>query len=228
MRQGGPAERPAAAGGRERAARSLRDVAYEAVRHRIATLAFRPGEYLSEAYLSAILGIGRTPVHQALDRLALEGLVDVIPRKGVMVRPVDLREARQIIEVRLVNEIHCVRLAARRASEDEIRHLSDVLARADQWMATRKTEPMMLLDREFHAVLAAASRNAVLAECLGKLHERSLRLWFISLDTAGHHVRVQEQHRAILEAVRRRDADAAEAAMRSHIEAFQANVTTYV
>jgi DNA-binding GntR family transcriptional regulator len=61
-------------------------------------------EYINEAYISNMLGIGRTPVHQAFDRLMLEGMVGVIPRKGVIVKPVSLDEIMQIVEVRLLNE----------------------------------------------------------------------------------------------------------------------------
>src|SRR4051812_42750255 len=92
-------------------ASSLRDTAYAAIKHRIITCAFKPGEFLNEASVSATLGIGRTPVHQAIDRLMLEGMLDVMPRKGVIVRPVSLDEVMQIIEVRLLNECPCVRLA---------------------------------------------------------------------------------------------------------------------
>src|SRR6516164_373492 len=69
---------------------SLRDEAYEAIKLRIITCAFKPGEYINELQLSSLLKIGRTPVHQALDRLMIEGMIDVIPRKGVIVRPVSL------------------------------------------------------------------------------------------------------------------------------------------
>lgn len=72
--------------------RSLRARAYEEIKRRIITLRYEPGAYLNEARVSEQLGIGRTPVHQALDRLMLEGMVEVIPRKGVVVRPVSLDE----------------------------------------------------------------------------------------------------------------------------------------
>jgi DNA-binding GntR family transcriptional regulator len=209
-------------------ASSLRDAAYGEIKHRITTCAFKPGEYLNEAWLSAMLGIGRTPVHQAIDRLMLEGMVDVMPRKGVIVKPVSLDEIMQIIEVRLLNESYCVRLAAERADDDEIRHLADVIARADQWMRMRNSEQMMLLDREFHGALARSSKNIVLGDLLGKLHDRSLRFWFLSLTAPGHHASVQEQHLAILKAIRARDPDAAERAMRDHIEAFRRNVAHYI
>ncbi|HTK13512.1 MAG TPA: GntR family transcriptional regulator [Xanthobacteraceae bacterium] len=205
--------------------RSLSDVAYEAIKHRITTCAFKPGEVINEAGLSVALGIGRTPVHQAIGRLMHEGMVDIIPRKGVIVRPVSLDESLEIIEVRLLNEGYCARLAADRADRDEIAHMTDVLARAGQWIATRNSEQLMRLDREFHIVLARSSKNAILAEYLSRLHDRSLRFWFISLTAPGHHESVQAQHEDILDAIRRRDADGAESAMRSHIEAFRNNLT---
>jgi GntR family transcriptional regulator, rspAB operon transcriptional repressor len=203
---------------------SLRDTAYEAIKHRIITCAFRPGEYLNEAYVSATLGIGRTPVHQAIDRLMLDGLVEVIPRKGVIVKPVSLDEIMQIVEVRLLNESYCVRLAAERAGADDIAHLTDILARARQWTEARSSEHLMRLDREFHAAIARASQNAVLRDTLVKLHDRSLRFWFISLNRPGQHESVQQQHEAVFAAIKTHDPDRAQEAMRAHIEAFRKNL----
>ncbi len=207
---------------------SLRDVAYDAIKHRIITCVFKPGDYLNEAYVSGVIGIGRTPVHQAVDRLMQDGLLEVIPRKGVIVKPVSLEEVVQITEVRRVNEPYCVRLAAERADNVELSVLSDILHRADAWTAVRNIEQMMLLDREFHMTLARAARNAVLASMLQNLHERSLRFWFISLTAHDHHREVQQEHHAIFDAIQRRDADAAAQAMSDHIDSFRRNVTRYV
>jgi DNA-binding GntR family transcriptional regulator len=203
---------------------SLRDTAYELIKHRITTCAYKPGEYLNESFVSANLGIGRTPVHQAIDRLMVEGLVEVIPRKGVIVKPISLDEVRQIIEVRLLNECYGVRLAAEHADQTEIDHLEDVLARSRESLAARNNEQMMILDREFHGVLAQASRNDVLAEQLGRLHDRSLRFWVIALNAPGHLQAVYDEHQAILTQIRNHDPDAAEKAMRLHIEDFQHNI----
>jgi len=134
----------------------------------------------------------------------------------------------QIIETRLAVEPQAVRLAAERADETDIARLTDILARAQQWTAVRNVEHMMLLDREFHHVLAGAARNDVFAEIMRKLHERSLRFWFISLTDTGHHSAVQEEHQEILDAVCGRNADAADAAMRRHIESFRKNVARYL
>ena len=203
---------------------SLREAAYDAIKHRITTCVFRPGEYLNEADVSSALGIGRTPVHQALDRLMMEGFVEVMPRKGIMVKPVSFDEVLQTIEVRQLNEVHGVRLATERASESEIAAMSDTLDRSAKELPTRDVERLMLLDREFHGHIASASRNVVLSDVLGRLHDSALRFWMISLNTPGHHAAVHDQHVAILDAIRKRDVDAAAAAMREHITAFRRNL----
>jgi DNA-binding GntR family transcriptional regulator len=203
---------------------SLLDMAYEKIKQQITACEFRPGDYLNEAELSLRLGIGRTPVHQAIDRLMVEGLVQVMPRKGIIVTPVSLDDVLQTIEVRLLNECHCARLAAERASGKNIRALGDILARAEAELPRRNAERLMRLDREFHGAIAQSSRNAVLADILGRLHDKSLRFWILSLNTPGHHARVHVQHRAILDAIRAHDPFAAEQAMRDHIEDFRRNL----
>lgn len=207
------------------AAKSLLDRAYGAIKLRIITCGYRPGEVLSEAAISQEMRIGRTPVHQAIHRLVMDGLVSVMPRKGIVVRPVSMDEAVDIITVRLLTECYCARLAADRAGEADLEGLERILVSHAQAVQKRDLERMMLLDREFHDLLAQAAGNTILADVLRNLHERSLRFWFISLQNPEQHRRVLEQHRAIFAALRRRQPDAAETAMRRHILDFQDNVT---
>jgi DNA-binding GntR family transcriptional regulator len=220
--------RPRANGVKNPARQSLRDTAYEAIKRRIMTCAFRPGESINEIQVASLIGLGRTPVHQALDRLMLEDMVEVIPRKGVIVKPVSLHDVMQMVEVRLINETYCARLAAERAEDRHIKQLEDIFANARKAIASRSIREMMLLDGNFHHVLASAARNDELAKILRTLNERSLRFWFISFTTPDHHDSFQDQHGVILDAVRRRDADAAESAMRTHIEAFRRSVAKHL
>lgn len=213
---------------RHSTAQSLRDIAYEAIKHKIITCDFKPGEYINEARVSTVLRLGRTPVHQAIDRLMLDGMLDVIPRKGIIVKPVSFDEVIQIIEARLLIEPRAMRLATERADEVDIAALAEILDRAQQWTAVRNIEQMMLLDREFHFILARATRNDAFADILRRLHERSLRFWFISLTDAAHHGEVQNEHRNIFEAVKARNVEEAEAAMQRHIESFRKNVVRYL
>ncbi len=212
--------------GGDAAALSLRrDDAYGQIKHSIITGELRSGEYINELQLSAALKIGKTPVHQALDRLMVEGFVETIPHKGVIVKSVSINEALQISEVRLINETYCARIAAERADKDDIARLEAVLTNAKNWTRERNVEQMMLADREFHLLIAAAARNATVSTLLKNLHERSLRFWFISLHAPGQFERVEGEHQSIFTAIQKRDPDAAEHAMRLHIESFRDNLT---
>lgn len=202
-------------------AQSLRDVAYDAIKHRIITLTFKPGEYVNELQLSEMLGIGRTPVHQAIDRLMLEGQVEVIPRKGIIVKPLSLSEILEITEIRLLNECYCTRRVAERASDDDIAKLGQILKEAKTFAKKRNIEQMMLRDREFHLQLARLQGNDVFEDLLRNMIERSLRFWFISLNAPQHFEGVQDEHDAILAAIKKRDGQSAERAMRRHIESFR-------
>jgi len=84
-------------------------------------------------------------------------MVEVLPRKGMIVKPVSLHDVLEIIEIRLVNESYCVRLAAERADRGELEAMAEVLTRARKATRARNIEEMMLLDREFHTCLARAS-----------------------------------------------------------------------
>ena len=158
----------------------------------------------------------------------IEGMVEVIPRKGVIVKPVSLNEVLQIIEVRLINETYGSRLAAEHANDSDLTELAEVLKRTKYWASLRNVENMMLLDREFHLLIARSGKNEVLTELLRSLHERSLRFWFISLNAPSQYESVHKQHDAIFAAIRRRDPDKAEVAMRAHIELFRANVSQFL
>lgn len=207
---------------------SLRDIAFETIKRQIITCELRPGELLSEASLSEALQIGRTPVRQAIDRLVTSGLVDVMPRKGMMVKPLTFNEIFDIIEARLINESHCARRAALQADDSEIARLNANVSAMWKAMESADVDRMMDLDHEFHAIISRAARNHVIAEILANLHDRSTRLWFISLRAVEQHVRVCEQHAAIVEGIRKRDPDAAEAAIRAHIESFRENLTRQI
>ncbi len=204
---------------------SLRDRAYLEIKRRINRMEFRPGAYLNEAQISRTLRIGRTPVHQALDRLMLEGLVQIIPRKGVMVETISLDQVLQIIDVRLVNEPFCVGLAAEHATPAEVSQLRVLLDTAGPLVRARDREQLMDLDRLFHRRISQAAKNPVLADTISRLHDRSLRFWFISLGDDLQLRRVDEEHRAIFDAIARRDSAGAADAMRHHIESSRKHIT---
>lgn len=208
--------------------KSLRDLAYLSIKHLIVRGDLKPGEYINEATLSAQLGIGRTPVHQAMDRLSSDSLVEVIPRKGIVIKPLSLDEIFQTLDVRILNETAAARQAADRAAAveiDALRRLVELLAQAAK---KHDFERMMYLDREFHLIIAHASDNPILAEVLRGLHDRALRSWLISIRVPERHGAILDEHMAIVEAINSRDGEAAASAMRYHIESARNNLVRHL
>ena len=173
----------------------------------------------NEAKISRQLKIGRTPMHQALDRLMLEGLVQVIPRKGVMVQTVCCG-----LRARLVNEPYCASLAAERATSRDIARMQQLFASAAPLIRARDRERLMNLDRAFHRLISDAARNPIVADILTMLHERSLRFWFIAFVDDLQLRRIDGEHRAILSAIKQRNRARAEAAMRAHIKSSRNHI----
>ncbi len=207
---------------------SLRDRAYAEIKRRIVTTELKPGEAVTVTDLADALGFGRTPVIQAVDRLMIDGLVEVMPRKGVVVSPVSLDELVEIIEIRLLNEGQAARWAAERASAALIEEMRANLEGLKAATQARDLEKLIELDRAFHRLITQGAGNSILAEILGNLHDRSSRFWAMSLNVPRHDARVIEQHTAIIEAIAAHDPDRAEQAVRDHAAAFQQNLVSQV
>lgn len=202
----------------------LNDRAYEIIKHNIITCAYRPGQYVNENIVCTDLNLSRTPVHNAFNRLQLEGLVEMIPRKGIIIKPVSIDEIMGVAEARRINETACAAFASERATKSQLQKMEDILATSEAAGRERDVETLMLCDRDFHSTIAAATHNMTLAEVSRQLQERSLRVWFISLTNAEQLQKVQEEHRAILDAIRSGDPEASRASMDMHIRSFQANI----
>ncbi len=200
---------------------SQNELAYSLLKERVTTLAYTPGDYLNTAHLMHELSFGRTPINHALHRLSNEGLVRIIPRKGVIVAPLSIDNALELIEVRSANESLCARLAATNITDDQLAQLRSLADDFDTAAARRDTAAVMNIDRLFHEEIAAAARNQLLIEILKVLHARSQRFWAISLSTAGHLREVQAEHRTIIAALAARDVDAAVAAVNAHVLSFK-------
>jgi DNA-binding GntR family transcriptional regulator len=200
---------------------SQNEQAYALLKERLTTLAYKPGDYLNTAALMDGLRLGRTPINHALHRLSNEGLVQIIPRKGVMVSPLSIDDALDLIDVRLVNEALCVQLAAVRITAPELAEIRALADRFDAAVAARDMPHIMNCDRLFHEAIAAASRNQVLIEILKVLHARSQRFWAISLSAEGHLAEVSAEHQAIIAGLAKGNADAVSRAVNSHVESFR-------
>jgi DNA-binding GntR family transcriptional regulator len=203
---------------------SRNETAYTRMKEALVTLVYKPGEYLNTAQVMERFGLGRTPINQALHRLSAEGLVQIIPRKGAMAAPLSINDALELIEVRLVNEMLCMRMAAAAITSSEIQELEIIAQDFETAAAERDVVALMNNDRLFHEKIAAAARNTMLQDILSVLHARSQRFWAISFSTLGHVEEVVAEHRAIVRALAKHDAKAAAEAAQAHILSFKASL----
>jgi DNA-binding GntR family transcriptional regulator len=199
---------------------SLSEKAYLQLKERILTLQLRPGMFLNELTLSEMLGIGRMPVHQAVQRLKVEGLVEVIPRKGLVIRPDSLKDMLSLLEARLAMEPNITAMAAERASKQQIAALKKIVM--DSKRIVNQTERMsfMSLDRAFHALIGDAAGNKILADAQRPLHERSELIWQLRVMREDGLVVNQREHMNIFTAIAARDAHAARKAMENHLHSL--------
>jgi DNA-binding GntR family transcriptional regulator len=203
---------------------SRNETAYTCMKEALVTLVYKPGEYLNTAQVMERFGLGRTPINQALHRLSAEGLVQIIPRKGAMAAPLSINDALELIEVRLVNEMLCMRLTAAAITNSEIQELETIAQNFETAAAQRDVVALMNTDRLFHEKIAAFSRNIMLQDILSVLHARSQRFWAISFSTLGHVDEVMAEHRAIVTALASHDTQAAAEAAKTHILSFKSSL----
>ncbi len=200
-------------------AESLAERAYVAIRRMIVTLALGPGSVINERELVEQLGIGRTPVREALRRLAQEGLVEVYPRRGMFVTDVDVRNLALISEVRAALEPEAARLAAERATDAERAELQELLDALDAGGAD--DQALMALDERIHRAVYRCARNDLLEATLEQYYVLALRIWTIALDRQHELKDAVQEHRALLEAIYDGDGERAAATMRAHVEDFE-------
>ena len=200
-------------------ARSLADQAYYRIRELIVTLELPPGSLVNERELMAELGVGRTPVREALRTLARESLVDVYPRRGMFVSPVDVGDLAGLSEVRTTLESHAARLAAERATDAERAETDALLAELD--VSARDERALIDLDQRLHRHVYRCAHNPFLEATLNEYYMLTLRIWFLVLDRVVRLGDAIQEHRELLEAIRDRDPERAESVMRRHVEEFE-------
>ena len=197
---------------------SVREAAYSHLRDSILQGTLLPGSRISEPNLAEQLGISRTPVREALQRLSQEGLVELTPAKGARVRVLTAAEVREVYEVRAMLEGEAARLAAERASEGEIQALAAHLTLLDQLPAD-DFAGQMKVDFDFHAALVQAAHNQALARIYSDLRS-GLALVRAFQQTLSQHPKTHYQHQQILRALQERNPQRSADAAKTHVMHF--------
>jgi DNA-binding GntR family transcriptional regulator len=188
---------------------TLTERAYRQIEELIVTLELPPETILSEQSLAQRLGIGRTPIREALQRLARDGLVVILPRRGILVSPINLKTQMRLLEVRRELERLMARGAAERATTEELTTFASIAH--DMRRASDQADDMtfMRLDRALNELVSQAARNEFAARSMGLMHGLSRRFWYQHYREAGDLPLSARLHADLADAIARRDADAA-------------------
>jgi DNA-binding GntR family transcriptional regulator len=201
-------------------ARSQSERAYLLIRDQIVTLRLAPGSVIEEARLRQELGLGRTPIREALQRLAHEKLVSFVPHRGTFVCDINLTDLHRLTEVRVELEGYAARLAADRASVSD-RALMEAMIGELAEIDESDVHNLMRLDQRIHRQVYAATRNTFLQAMLEESFNLSLRIWFLGLDRGVRLKQAVAEHRQLLEGIVSRDGERAESVMRQHVTGFE-------
>jgi DNA-binding GntR family transcriptional regulator len=202
------------------------DRAYDELRDRIVTLRLAPGTVIREDQLMSDLRVGRTPLREAVKRLALENLVAVQPRRGTFVSAVEAADIVNITEVRAELEGYAAALAADRLGDDHRAEAEALLREVEELREPGDQDWLMRFDERIHRFTWEASGNPYLIETLERYFTHSLRIWYLVLDRLpglGHAVHDQAQ---LVEALLAGDAERARDLMREHVLDFQRELLT--
>lgn len=201
---------------------SMAERAFDEIRRMIIRLDLAPGDVVREADLQTTLGIGRTPIREALQRLARDHFVTVIPRRGMFVSAIDVDELSMLYETRAIMEPYAARLATLRGTDGDWSEMADVLAQTEQ----PDVDPVALLalDRRCHEIIWRAAGNRFLTDTLDMLYAQSDRLWHMYLADVHDMDHAVDEHAAIHDALSGGDADGAASLIETHVNSFDAQV----
>ena len=202
---------------------TLTDKAYAQIEEQIVTLQLPPGTVLSELVLADRFGIGRTPIREALHRLSRDGLVNILPRRGVLVSEIDLRSQLRLLEVRRELERLMARGAAERATAEERAQFAEI-AKGMQRASDKEDDiSFMRLDQQMNSLISLAARNEFASRSMGLMHGLSRRFWYQHYKEAADLPLCARLHAAVAGAIAVRDPDRAAAAsdrLIEYIESF--------
>lgn len=206
----------------------LSERAYEHIRHDIISCVIAPGTEISEAQVCAHYRLGKAPVRMALNRLAHDGLVRAIPRRGYRVTQVTVKDIHDVFELRLMLEPAAARMAAGKVDTQRLRALDEITRGGYQPGDPRSTSRFLEANKAFHVAIARATGNARLADAVERLLDDMTRLLHLGLGLRNRSQELSREHRALLKALARGDGVTAERVCRDQIEAARGMVLSAI
>ena len=203
--------------------------AYDELRRRIVEMELEPGTALIEGELIELLNIGRTPVREAIQRLAAERMIVARPRQTPFVAPIRVEELAQIVEMRFVLEVPAARYAALRATAPERDNLEQANEVFHQAVSSADMQTIFDSDNEIHRLIVAGAHNSYLEDCIHRVAAFSRRVWRLS----SHSVRFDDErfrgcHDEMVAAICNGDGETAAAAATEHVLMFKRRLSRLV
>jgi DNA-binding GntR family transcriptional regulator len=207
--------------------RLRREIAYDRLKDAIQHAELEPGQPLSETRLSKLLGISRTPVREALQQLAQEGLVQVIPGRAVTVATQSVQSVLDVVHMRLILEPELVRLATDAISDPDVAELQMIVGRMEAAVDEDDHMAWSKADTQFHEILGDACPNKLLGEIVVQMRNRVHYL--ANIDSQTNPTRLRKctaEHRRIVDAIEAHDPEAAAAFTREHVDKLRESLFT--
>jgi len=203
------------------------EIVYRDLRGGIINVTLAPGTPLVEKEITERYGISRTPVREAILRLAEEQLVDVFPKSGTFVARIPVADLREAIVARRALEEVCVRAATARATKSQLMELRAVIQREQELAEAGDEQAFHDADNAFHAGIASAGGYPGIWTMIEKIRVQVERYRRLTLPQKGRMRLVVTEHAAVLDAIEHGDADAAVAAMDNHLNKLQIDIETF-
>ena len=197
---------------------SLSAKVFHSIREDILNGKYQANEELKEKNIGEELGVSRTPVREALRQLELEGLVHIIPNKGAFVENVTLKDIKDIYEIRTLLEGLCARWAAENITKEQLEELEETVFLSDFHYSKENWDQILVLDNRFHEIVYEACGSKELTRVLRDYHHYLQRIRRITLEQKERARASTDEHRAIAEALKARDAATAEECVKLHIK----------
>ncbi len=200
----------------------LKDLVYLELKHKILTGEIVSQTRLMEIDLSEKMNVSRTPIREAIKRLADDGLVKVEPRRGAYVANISIKDMLDVFEVREDMEGFVAKLAAQRITEEEKEELRRIAAEYEEALAkTEDKENIIELDEKFHNYIVSCSGNETLSELVKYVQELSLRFRYLYYNDYSLYESTAEQHNRIMEAINAGRAEEARTEADAHVKALK-------
>lgn len=209
--------------------------AYTKIRQLIVTLQLTPGEQIEEGLLEKKLSIGRTPIREALQRLTMEKLLDLVPGRGFFVRPISIDDVKSLFEVLTALEQITVQLAAHRIQKNQIQQLEEISEKHKRAIGDQDFLQTALLNKDFHRCFCVATGNTFLVASMDGLSHQSERLSYLTNVEESHPAGGEDfnslainDHERLIESFKKRDAEKAVEIIAAHCNRFFLRICHYM